>query len=523
MRIMHQLWILALGVGLAQSPPVNPNNPGGSQVKPSTSAKTAKHPAHAGSSSPSGHSSPTTVASLPAGASAHTGSHTLGGAHGSRLTLASGNAITRQRDGRVSDVYLAKRGMEIHHGFTGGLRVSVEGSDHSRIVVERGGHGFVERPYTYGGFTLSRRTYYYHGRAHDSFYQHDYYRGERLSVYVPAAYFRPEFYGWAYNPWPAPVPFSWGWQGPWYDYYRGYFVPYPVYSSPAFWLTDYLISKSLQAAYEERGADSAGISPTAALMPDVKQSIAEEVKGQLALENYEAQHTLQGEPLDPASSGVPRLLSDGRSHVFVAGTDLDLVDELGRDCVISYGDVLQLKNAPPAGSTTAQLVILASKGTPDCSVTSTVSVEVSDLQEMQNYMRSTIDMGLQELHDKQGSGGLPAASASAQATPVRSVAAAHAPPAEKDEQEALNRQLTEGMQAEKEVAAEAANEGSGTSASAAAPSTAAPVSIALGQTIDQVTAVLGQPLTIVDLGAKKIYRYQGMKITFKAGKVSDVE
>jgi hypothetical protein len=45
----------------------------------------------------------------------------------------------------------------------------------------------------------------------------------------------------------------------------------------------------------------------------------------------------------------------------------------------------------------------------------------------------------------------------------------------------------------------------------------------VGQTIDEVTAALGQPKSVVDLGAKKIYVYPDMKVTFKGGKVSDVQ
>jgi hypothetical protein len=49
------------------------------------------------------------------------------------------------------------------------------------------------------------------------------------------------------------------------------------------------------------------------------------------------------------------------------------------------------------------------------------------------------------------------------------------------------------------------------------------VNIALGQTVDQVVAAMGQPKSVVDLGTKKIYVYPDMKITFKAGKVTDVQ
>lgn len=56
----------------------------------------------------------------------------------------------------------------------------------------------------------------------------------------------------------------------------------------------------------------------------------------------------------------------------------------------------------------------------------------------------------------------------------------------------------------------------------AAPATAAPT-IGLGQTPEQVTSILGSPSQIIDLGAKKIYKYPDMKVIFTGGKVSDVQ
>jgi len=51
----------------------------------------------------------------------------------------------------------------------------------------------------------------------------------------------------------------------------------------------------------------------------------------------------------------------------------------------------------------------------------------------------------------------------------------------------------------------------------------APASIELGQTIDQVVAALGQPEKAVNLGARQIYVYKDLKVTFVNGKVSDVQ
>ena len=60
-------------------------------------------------------------------------------------------------------------------------------------------------------------------------------------------------------------------------------------------------------------------------------------------------------------------------------------------------------------------------------------------------------------------------------------------------------------------------------APAAAQPTAAPKTIALGQTTDQVIGILGQPTKIVNLGAKQMYFYPDMKVIFTNGKVSDVQ
>jgi hypothetical protein len=55
------------------------------------------------------------------------------------------------------------------------------------------------------------------------------------------------------------------------------------------------------------------------------------------------------------------------------------------------------------------------------------------------------------------------------------------------------------------------------------PPDAPPPTIALGQTMDQVTAAFGQPLKIAKLGVKQIFYYKDMKVTFTNGKVTDVQ
>jgi len=58
---------------------------------------------------------------------------------------------------------------------------------------------------------------------------------------------------------------------------------------------------------------------------------------------------------------------------------------------------------------------------------------------------------------------------------------------------------------------------------AAQPPAAEPQTIEKGQTTDQVQGSLGKPDKIVNLGAKQIWVYKDLKVTFLNGKVSDVQ
>jgi len=443
----------------------------------------------------------------------------------------NGNEVRMRPDGHPGDVHVANRGMDIHHGLNGNRTVEVTRGER-RIFAERGGRGFVESRYRFGDREYGHRTYYYHGRAYDHFYHGYYYRGGYVEMYTPAYYYAPAFYGWAYNPWASPVPYAWGFAGnPWYGYYGPYFAPYPVYPSASYWLTDYLISQTLAASYQARVdaqqplAANAFAEGAAPLAPEVKGLISAEVQRQIAISNAEAQTAAQNAAPNPALSGVQATLGDNISHIFVAGRAIDLVDATATECAISEGDALQLVPPTPPEATSANLIVLSSKGGKECRKGAQVSVAVADLQDMQNHLRETIDQGLGELQTKQGKGGLPALPPSATAPGAKALFAAAAPPPDPTAATQINEQLNEADRAEKEVLAEAAPPAaSGAIAAPAPPPPAAPpTTISIGQTIDEVSGAMGQPLRVVDLGPKKIYVYRDMKITFKDGKVSDVQ
>jgi hypothetical protein len=248
-----------------------------------------------------------------------------------------------------------------------------------------------------------------------------------LYHFVPEFYFAPNFYGWAYYPWPTPVVFTWPWIGaPWLGFYGPYFGPWPVYPGAPYWLTDYVMASYLGDAYQAQvqpGEAPEEAQPTGApgpegaageayapamtpITPELKQAIAEEVQRQLSYESAAA-----GQPDQAATlTDLPQVLQPNR--LFIVDTPLNVVTDDNQSCSLSGGDVLRLVARPDETALSTDLIVASSKED-DCPAEARVSVTLQDLQEMQNTFRARIAEGLKTLHDEQGSNGLPAAPLSA--------------------------------------------------------------------------------------------------------------
>ncbi len=90
-----------------------------------------------------------------------------------------------------------------------------------------------------------------------------------------------------------------------------------------------------------------------------------------------------------------------------------------------------------------------------------------------------------------------------------------------------NQQQAAGGDANQQPAAAGgdANQQQAAAEAPAAPAAPAgpPATVEIGQTPDQVTAILGQPEKIINLGPKQIYVYKDLKVTFVKGKVTDAQ
>jgi hypothetical protein len=430
----------------------------------------------------------------------------------------------------------------VFHGPSGEQRIVHTMPGGRTVVANAGGHGYVQRSVTVHNSVFVQRTYYVGGRPMAHFYRPYVYRGVSFHVYAPMHFWTPRFYAYAYNPWARPISYNWGWGGrPWFGFYAGYFTPYPTYAGPAFWLTDYLLASSLQEAYQERmdaaaaagayasappppppGPDAVATNGQVVLTPEVKQAIADEVRMELQQEQQQSA-TAQTEPVQavPQPQGAPPAqaipantpppaLSPNTQHVFIVSSVV-VVNSNGQQCAVTQGDVLQL-DAMPSYSDPTNARVLASKSS-DCPSGRAVEVGLSDLQEMQNHMRETLDQGLTDMQSKQGQGNLPVIDASMR-TQVPAPYAADMPAPDPNAASDLQQTAQTAVQPQAGMAP------------ATVPQQPAPTggsTIAMGQTINQVVAIMGQPVTKFEGAQKTIYVYKNLKITFTGGKVSDVQ
>jgi hypothetical protein len=425
------------------------------------------------------------------------------------VTTGHGDVIHRDAGGQVRQVHMSN-GTNIYHPPDGPRRVEVVRPGGRVVVTGAPGHGYVQRPVVVNNTTIIKRTYIYNGVPQARIYRPHVYNGVTLAIYTPVRYYRPTFYAYAYNPWARPISYSWGWGGrPWYGYYGGYFTPYPVYASPALWLTDFMIAATLEAAYQERMASRSappGVYQDAGqnepLTPEVKQAISDEVRRQIDLERA------SGGSANASGAMDNSIFTDNVPHVFVVHAAFGVNSNYG-ECTIAEGDVLRMTGPPPMNSPSAELVVLASRGR-DCRKGSTVSVGLADLQEMHNQMVATIDRGMGDLQTKQGQGGLPTLPQGSAGTIDTQFAQEAQPDAN------VAAELTSVSQEADRAEQQAVQAGDTVSA------TPAPT-LSLDMSISDVKAIQGEPQKIVDLGAKKIYVYKDLKITFTDGRVTDIQ
>jgi len=367
------------------------------------------------------------------------------------VALKNGGSASFRQNGQLRSVQA--HGVTVSRGLNG--QRNIVATHNGRTVVSAGRNGgYTQRAYYRRGNTVYvQRTYVYGGRTYAYAYRSYYWGGYPYYGYAPGYYWGPAYYGWAYNPWPAPVYYGWGWgAAPWYGYYGPYWAPYPVYPSAAFWLTDFFVGASLQAAYAAQaqaaaengeltppqfkkessdviaslwssdplvaanlastyganpyllGAAAPAASSGPAMTKEIKDAIADEIKDQIAGEKDAAANSNNS---SSTASGPPAAL-DPKIRYFVVSTDLDLTTSDGTECTLTGGDVVYRTGDQPDGDKMVDATVKSSKKG-ECPIGSTVGVATTDLQEMYNNLRQNMSDGMKEMANNSGKNGLPTA------------------------------------------------------------------------------------------------------------------
>lgn len=341
-----------------------------------------------------------------------------------KVTLHDGRTATYHTDGQLGSVRAP--GMRIDHGLRGDRTIATERNG-QRVVSLGPHHGYLERPYLHrNGRAYIQRTYWNGGHAYARAYRDHFFHGAHYYEYSPGHYYHPRFYEYARHRWLGPVHYRWGWERePWRVYYGPYFVVEPVYPSPIFWLTDYMLAADLQLAYQARldGAPDGTSRPwdehipppqadgpdTSELSPQVKGEIDEEVQRQIAEEQAEASPPPAANTPPPAiGADHPPAALDPAQRLFVVSSNLTVSTTDGKECELTAGDAITRLDDTPDENGMVRASVLASK-THDCGAGTLALVGPIDLQEMYNNFHEQLDSALDALASNQGKGGLPPA------------------------------------------------------------------------------------------------------------------
>ena len=364
---------------------------------------------------------------------------------GTHETYKGGAQVDKGRDGKPTHYNDAKNGIEakkfdakgrptqLTHS-SPGSHTSIQRAGNSRhiettrtvhggvehIVGDGHGGGYVQRPIP-GRAGYVQRTVVYGGRSYGVVYHNYYYGGVMIYSPVPALVFAPAYYGYLLNPWAQPIVYGpyWGWAGqPWYGYYGAVFTPYPRYYSADQWLTDYLVSTSLQQAYDAQvAAGDAPSGPPPPITDEEKALIAQDIHAELARQQQQA---AQPQPQQDSGTGVvgdnsaqapaaatnevPEALQDHIFTVYTAPMQVEMAS--GTTCNLMAGDMLFRTGNTPNSDNTVDVQVKSGHGdashTDLCAPEAHAKVQLADLQEMYNHKRELLAEGEQKQSDLVG-------------------------------------------------------------------------------------------------------------------------
>jgi hypothetical protein len=328
------------------------------------------------------------------------------GAHAAAGREAVGRSLAGSHIAGTSRVHVVSRSVD-----GGQVRVIHYDNALSGTVERTIRPGLMSRTYVSGGHVLYAHVYQRHvwrqfGRAF------------AYETFVPAVRYPGVYYTWALAPWSHPVAYSWGWQvQPWYPAYGLLFSPYPVYTSPDLWMTDYIIAQSMQRAYQAQT-----VAPQSSDAPPMPQSsdtpsgpvvlppaVTPQVKAQLDAQIKVQLQEQQGAVATPATlttQSTPPALRP--NHVFfqvVQPLDVPLATANGH-CSLSANDYI--RRAGPMSDDDWMIPVVVELSRPsDCPEGLQTRIGLNDLNAMENEQQAQVMEAMQAASKSMGPNGPP--------------------------------------------------------------------------------------------------------------------
>ena len=331
----------------------------------------------------------------------------------------------------------------ISPGFAAGqVHVTRYGNSLSGTVEHTIRPGLTVRTFVGGGHVLYTHVYQRH-----VWYQFG--RAFAYETFVPRMRYPAVYYAWALAAWPRPVAYSWGWRAqPWYPVYGSLFVPYPAYTSPDLWMTDYIIAQSMQTAYQAQTAapaaeplpqgalaaptsdssvtapptgagdvlsapqpsdtppavqpDDAPAAPVArppAITPQVKAQLDAEVKVQL-----QEQRAAAATPVSLTAQSTPPALRP--NHVFFQVVEPLDVPTANGHCSLSADDYIKRTGGMSNDDWKIPVVVELSRPS-DCPEGLVTRIGLNDLNVMENEQEAQVMQAMQAASKSMGPNGPP--------------------------------------------------------------------------------------------------------------------
>lgn len=341
-----------------------------------------------------------------------------------------------------------------HPASDGRVREVSRYADRDRVRVVRYGNtlsgtvertlrpGFQSRTFVSGGHVLYTRVYQDHVWRHSG-------RAFAYETFVPAVRYPAVYYSWALGAWPRPVTYAWGWYAqPWYPAYGVLFAPYPVYTSPDLWMTDYIIAQSMQTAWAARtpapawqapspdapaappqdpgvappavqpgdayaaplpsdpspepqssDAPSVPAAPPPAITPQVKAQLNEQIKVQLR-----EQEAAQAAPATLSTQSIPPALRP--NHVFFEVVQPLNVPTANGHCSLSANDYIKRTGGMSSEDWMIPVVVELSRPS-DCPEGLATRIGLNDLNSMENEQEARVMQAMQAASRSMGPNGPP--------------------------------------------------------------------------------------------------------------------